>query len=88
MGSVGSSKSIIDINVTQAGQGLPKVFDLGSVGLDLVAGLVDTLALLLNVISEIFKEDHGSVSRVGTRSLDFSSDTIIQKVDIPKKTKV
>jgi len=76
VGAVGGAESIIDKDVAERGEALAELFNLGLVGLDLVAVLVDTFALLLDVEAEVLEENNTAVVGLVNKLLDLGADRV------------
>jgi len=66
----GGRQVLTDKDVAERGESLAELVHLGLVGLDLVAILVDTLALLLDVEAEVLEENNTTVVRLVDNLLD------------------
>src|SRR6516162_9218994 len=82
MGTMSSSKCIVDVNVSQLSQAFTESFDLGRISLDFSSGGVYSLAFFLNVETEVLEKNDGSSCWVGAGSFNFSSDAIVQEKDV------
>ena len=58
--SVGSTKGIVDVDITKLGEGCSERLHCLGAGLDLLPSAVHSLTLLLNVETEILKENNTS----------------------------
>jgi hypothetical protein len=64
MGSVGSTKGIVDVDVTKFSEGSSERLHCLSAGLDLLPSGVNSLTLLLDVETKILKENNASCEAV------------------------
>ena len=62
--TVGSTKGIIDVDITQLGKGGSECLHCLSAGLDLLPSAVHTLTLLFNVETKVLKENNTSCETV------------------------
>lgn len=72
---------LTDKDVAERGETLAELVHLGLVGLDLVAVLVDTLALLLDVEAEVLEENHAAVVGLVDNLLDLGADRVGREGD-------
>mmetsp|Transcript_89712 Transcript_89712/g.142776 ORF Transcript_89712/g.142776 Transcript_89712/m.142776 type:complete len:432 (-) Transcript_89712:50-1345(-) len=75
--TVSSAKGIVAVDVRQFPDGCTKFLDLLLVSLDLVALRVDTLALFLNMESQILQQDDRTSCRISASRLNFWPHAIL-----------
>lgn len=75
------SIALTDVDVAQSSQALAELFNLGLVGLGLVALLVLGAALLLNVEPEVLQQDNGAVVGLVDNGLNLGADAVGGKGD-------
>lgn len=72
---------LTDVDITELGEALAELVNLGLVGLDLVALGIGALALLLNVEAEVLKEDNSAVVGLVDDLLNLGADAVVGKGD-------
>ena len=77
----GGRQVLTDKDVAERGESLAELVHLGLVGLDLVAVLVDALALLLDVEAEVLEEDNTAIVGLIHDLLDLGADRVGGKGD-------
>ncbi|KAJ6445317.1 hypothetical protein O9K51_00076 [Purpureocillium lavendulum] len=70
-----------DVDVTEGGQALAELVDLGLVGLGLVAVLVLGAALLLDVEAQVLEENDGAAVGLVDNGLDLGADAVGRERD-------
>lgn len=87
VGAVGSSEGIGDVDVTELGEGLAELLDLSGLGLEVLAvvtalfavavgGVVDALALLLDVEADVLKDNDRAVCGRSASGLNLGADAV------------
>lgn len=74
--TVSSAESIVDEDVTESGQALAELINLGLVSLGLVAISILGAALFLNVETQVLEEDDGTVVSLVDDGLDLGADAV------------
>lgn len=75
---MGSTKGIIDVDISQRSQRLSELFNSSGVGLDLLA--VDLSgAFFFNVESEVLQKNDLAIVSLGNGLLNLGSDTVVQE---------
>ncbi|KAI3485128.1 hypothetical protein L1887_51565 [Cichorium endivia] len=82
VGTVGSAEGVVDVDVTELGEAGAELLHLGGVGLDLFAGLVGALALLLDVVAEVLEQEDLAALGSGDGLLGGRADTVGQELDV------
>lgn len=81
---VSGSEGIVDIDISEPAQGIPKSSDLGRISFDFPPrGWVFALPLLLQMETKVLQKDHSPRWGVLTGSLDCRTDTVRQEHDVP-----
>jgi len=82
VGTVGSTKGIVDVDITELGERLSELLDICFAGLGHIALLVLDLAFFLNVETQVLKENDLAILGISADRLDVLADAVIQKLDI------
>jgi len=67
---------LTDVDISELGQALAELLDLGLVGLDLVAVGIDALALLLDMEAQVLQEDHVTLAGIVDQLLHFRAHRV------------
>ena len=82
VGTVGGTESVVDVDVTELGERGAELLDLLRVGLNLLAGLVGALALLLNVVAEVLEEEDLAVLGISNSLLGFGANGVGKELNV------
>ncbi|PPQ78191.1 hypothetical protein CVT25_015524 [Psilocybe cyanescens] len=74
---MGGTKGVIDVDIAELGELLAEFGDAGLVGLNLAAVLVLNGALLLNVETQVLKENDGTFWSRDDSFLHLRSDRVV-----------
>jgi hypothetical protein len=77
VGTVSSTESIVDEDITELGKRSSELFNIFLRSGNFVTVLVLGLTFFFKVETSVFKKENGTISWVSTSSFNFSTNTVI-----------